>query len=133
MSRILLDTNICIYIIKDSPKSVRAKLGEYKSGDVFLSTITQAELYFGVEKSKFKNANLSSLNAFLSFFPVLNFDEKSAIEYAKIRTNLEKSGKIIGAMDMLIASIAISNDITLVTNNTKEFERVPNLRLENWI
>ena len=111
----------------------KKKLGKYESGNVFLSTITQAELYFGVEKSKFKSTNLHTLNAFLSFFPILDFDEKSAIEYAKIRTNLEQSGKIIGAMDMLIASIAISNDLTLVTNNTKEFERVPNLRLENWV
>lgn len=68
MGRILLDTNICIYIIKDSPKSIKVKLSKYESGDVFLSSIMQAELYFGVEKSKFKNTNLSTLSAFMSFF-----------------------------------------------------------------
>ena len=133
MIKILLDTNICIYLMKNKQKSINEKFAKYEKGEIAISSISAAELFLGVEKSAFKIANQSKLETFLSFFEILNFDGMSAIWYAKIRAELEKQGKIIGNMDMLIASIALSNDLTLITNNIKEFKRVNNLKLDNWM
>ncbi len=129
----MLDTNICIYIIKNKPISVREKLKEHNIGDIAISSITVSELYYGVYKSQFVDKNLLALEHFLKPFNILEFDTKASINYGKIRASLEQSGNVIGGLDMLIAAHALSFDMTLITNNTKEFERVDRLRINNWI
>lgn len=128
----LLDTNICIYIIKKKPVEVLNVLKKKLKKDIFISSITVAELEYGVEKSKFPDNNRVSLLEFLSIFDIINFDDKDAVEFGKIKVMLEKIGKIIGPMDLLISSQAISKNMILVTNNEKEFERIDGLRIENW-
>jgi len=129
----LLDTNICIYLIKNKPESVALKLKEVDITDISISSVTTAELYFGVNKSSKKEQNQSALNTFLLPFEILSFDEKDSFIYGTIRAELERTGFPIGAMDLLIASQAISRELTLVTNNTYEFQRVKGLRIENWV
>ncbi|HLW31810.1 MAG TPA: type II toxin-antitoxin system VapC family toxin, partial [Aequorivita sp.] len=101
-------------------------------GDVCISSITLAELQYGVEKSKYKERNKLALAAFLSSIEILPFSDNAAAEYGRIRANLEKQGNIIGAYDLMIGAHALSENITLVTNNAKEFRRIENLSLENW-
>jgi tRNA(fMet)-specific endonuclease VapC len=129
----LLDTNTCIYVINKKSKTILNKLSEIEISEMVISSITVAELFFGVEKSSKKEENLSSLNNFLLPFGILNFDSSDSVTYAKIRTELQKAGTPIGPMDLLIASQAISKDLILVSNNTREFQRVQNLKLENWV
>ncbi len=132
----MLDTNICIYIINNKPKSVIEKFLSLNQNDmVFLSSITIAELFYGLEKSKSqkKEQNRDALIKFLTPFEIVDYDENSAIEYGKIRAKLEKKGKVIGANDILIASQAKDLGYILVTNNVKEFERVDGLVIENWV
>lgn len=129
----LLDTNICIYIIKKHPIKVLNRLRKQSIGEVAVSSITVAELEYGADKSSRPEQNRNALLAFLSPLEILAFDEMAVLHYGEIRAYLEKTGKIIGAMDVLIAAYARSISLTLVTNNTKEFSRVPNLRLENWV
>ncbi|MBN2619084.1 MAG: type II toxin-antitoxin system VapC family toxin [Spirochaetales bacterium] len=128
----LLDTNICIYAIKNKPKSVLKKISENFNNGIYISSLTIAELEFGVSNSQNPEKNRISLLEFLSIFTVLPFDEKDAIPYGKIKTYLRKSGNIIGPIDMLLSAQAISNDLIFVTNNTKEFVRVPNIKVEDW-
>jgi len=128
----MLDTNICIYIIKEKSKKVIKKFHTLDIGDICISSITLAELEYGVEKSNYTERNRLALAGFLSSIEVLSFSEKAAAEYGKIRANLEKQGNIIGAYDLMIGAHALSENITLVTNNMKEFKRIPNLSLENW-
>ena len=129
----LLDTNICIYIIKKHPIKVLNRLRQQSVGEVAVSSITLAELEYGADKSSRPEQNRNALLSFLSPLEILAFDEMAALHYGEIRAYLEKTGKIIGAMDMLIAAHARSISLTLVTNNTKEFSRIPNLNLENWV
>jgi len=129
----LLDTNICIYIIKKKPASVKARFSTLHAGDVGISTITLSELQYGVEKSSYPDKNQQALNQFLLPLEVLEYPQDAAKEYGKIRQHLEKTGKIIGPLDMLIAAHAKALDLTLVTNNIKEFSRVPDLKVENWV
>jgi tRNA(fMet)-specific endonuclease VapC len=129
----MLDTNICIYIIKNRPEHIRNKLKEFDIGDIALSSVVVSELYYGVYKSEHVEKNLLALEYFLKPFNILEYDLKASIEYGKIRASLEKSGKVIGGLDMLIAAHAKSLDMTLVTNNTKEFTRVENLVIDNWV
>jgi tRNA(fMet)-specific endonuclease VapC len=129
----MLDTNICIYIIKNKPQSVKEKFMMYDVGDLSLSSITVSELYYGAYKSQHIEKNLLALEHFLKPFNILEYDTKASVEYGKIRASLEKSGKVIGGLDMMIAAHARSLDMTLVTNNTKEFKRVDNLVLDNWV
>lgn len=129
----LLDTNICIYIINKKNEVLLNKLSEIQISDMAISSITVAELYFGVEKSKMKDENLSSLNYFLVPFEIIDFDTSDAIVYGRIRNELRKNGTPIGSNDMLIASQSISRDLILVTNDIKEFQRVPEIKLENWV
>lgn len=133
MSQIMLDTNICIYIIKNKPQSVREKFKCYNIGDLVLSSITVSELYYGAYKSQYVKKNLLALEHFLKPFDIVEYDLKASIEYGKIRASLEKSGQIIGGLDMLIAAHAKSLKMTLVTNNKKEFERIDGLVLDNWV
>ena len=130
--RYLLDTNICIYIIKKKPESVIKKFEKLKVGSIAISTITLSELYFGVAKSSKPDENLIALQEFISPLEILDFTISDSVIYGKIRNSLEKKGLPIGAMELLIASIAKSNDLILVTNNVKEFSRIEDLKIENW-
>jgi tRNA(fMet)-specific endonuclease VapC len=129
----LLDTNICIYIIKKKPIEVFEKFKKLNIGDLKISSITYAELYFGAYNSQDVEKNLQTIKNFLLPFEIIDFDEKAAIEYAKIKANLRKKGSIIGELDMQIAGVAISNNLILVTNNEKEFNRINSLKIENWV
>ena len=129
----MLDTNICIYIIKNKPKSVMEKFKQYDIGDISLSSITVSELYYGAYKSQYIEKNLLALEHFLQPFNIVEYDLKASIEYGQIRATLERRGNIIGGLDMQIAAHARSLDMTLVTNNTKKFIRVDDLILDNWV
>ena len=129
----LLDTNICIYIIKKKPMEVLKILKKKSKKDIFISSITIAELEYGVAKSMYPEKNKISLIEFLSIFNILNFDDKDAVEFGAIKSKLEKSGKIIGPMDLLLSAQAKSKKLILVTNNIREFERIEGLRIENWV
>ena len=130
--RYMLDTNICIYIIKNKPKKVIMELKRHKPSEICVSAITYSELAYGVEKSMAVEKNRLALALLFSNIEVLDFDTKAAIHYGKIRAYLEKQGTPIGPLDMMIAAHAMSLGYTVVTNNIKEFERVPDLKLENW-
>ena len=128
----LLDTNICIYAIKKHPASVLTKINDkYKNG-IKISTLTIAELEYGVENSAYPEKNKISLIKFLSIFEYLDFCEKDAIEYGKIRKFLRENGQIIGPIDMLLSAQCVANNLIMVTNNVKEFCRIPNIEIENW-
>lgn len=129
----LLDTNICIYIIKKKPEAVIKKFTKLRPGSIAISSITLSELYYGVVKSSRPNENMIALQEFISPMIVLDFTDQDALFYGKIRADLEKKGKPIGAMDLLIAAIAKSRELVLVTNNLKEFSRIADLKVENWV
>ena len=128
----MLDTNICIYIIKNKPQKVLKKFEEIDPKDVSISSITASELWYGVSKSSHIERNAIALEEFLSPLTILGYDETASKTYGNIRTALEKKGKIIGSMDLLIAAHALSQNLKLVSNNTKEFKRIAGLNLENW-
>lgn len=128
----MLDTNICIYSIKHKPEQVFLRLQEHEPADICISSVTYAELVHGVEKSQAIEKNRLALALLLSNIEILNFDANAAESYGKIRADLEKQGTPIGPLDMMIAGHAKSLNYTVVTNNTKEFNRVPGLKFENW-
>ncbi|MCK9413480.1 MAG: type II toxin-antitoxin system VapC family toxin [Prolixibacteraceae bacterium] len=128
----LLDTNICIYIIKKKPAEVFEKFKNLAIGDVGISSITLAELQYGIEKSSNSLKNREALEKFLTPIEIIDFGHKATFEYGIIRAELEKKGIPIGSLDTLIASHAKSLDVILVTNNVREFERIPGLKIENW-
>lgn len=129
----LLDTNICIYIIKKNPQSVFNRLLEIPPHQLSVSAISVAELEYGVRKSSQPEKNQLALKNFLKPLSVLSFDFNATIEYGMIRSNLEKKGIPIGPLDLLIAAHAKSLNYTLVTNNEKEFSRIEGLKIENWV
>ena len=129
----LLDTNICIYLIKKRPIEVREKFNRLPVGAVGISSVTASELHYGVAKSRKVAENRQALIEFLLPLTVVHYDENAAPFYGDLRWTLEKSGKTIGSLDMMIAAHALSLGITLVTNNVKEFQRVPGLPVENWV
>jgi tRNA(fMet)-specific endonuclease VapC len=129
----LLDTNICIYLIKKKPIEVLRQFSSHSIGELGLSSITVSELKYGVEKSQQKEKNERALEKFLIPFVIEPFDYRAAVIYGKIRAYLEADGNSIGPLDNLIAAHALSLDLTLVTNNTKEFLRVPGLKVVNWV
>ena len=129
----MLDTDICIYIIKRKPKSALKRLESLQPGQLAMSAITFAELMNGAKKSKQVEANVAILNELGELIQIRPFDQKAAIFYGDVRSTLEKKGKIIGSNDLLIAAHALSLDCILVSNNEKEFKRVNGLRIENWI
>lgn len=129
----ILDTNICIYTIKQKPEKVFERFKELKLGEVCISTITLAELQYGVTKSLRPDKNQSALNHFLIPLEIVNFDTAATIEYGKIRSQLEKEGQPIGSLDTLIAAHAKSLNLILVTNNVREFSRIEELKIENWL
>ena len=131
--KVLLDTNICIYLIKNNPPEVRQHFTQLNPGDVGVSSITVAELQYGVAKGTAKDKNAAALAAFLLPLEILPFDTESAVAYGSIRSRLEQEGRPIGSLDMLIAAQAVAHKLTLVSNNLKEFARVPELGCENWV
>ena len=131
--RYMLDTNICIYLIKHKPPQVFEKLQEHNPDEICISAITYAELVHGVEKSKAVDRNRLALTILLSNIEILDFDMNAAEEYGRIRADLEKKGTPIGPLDMMIAGHAKSLGYTVVTNNVGEFKRVEGLQHENWV
>ncbi|AEF86647.1 putative virulence-associated protein [Treponema primitia ZAS-2] len=129
----MLDTNICIYIIKKKNPNVLKKLKSRWKKGLAISTITLAELEFGNENSMYKEKNQIALIEFLSIIDIKSFDEKATKEYGIIKKGLKDRQCLIGPLDMLIGAHAKSLGMTLVTNNTKEFERIKNLKVENWV
>jgi tRNA(fMet)-specific endonuclease VapC len=130
--KVMLDTDICIYLTKRRLPSILNRLAEYRVGDVGISVVTLAELEYGVSKSTDPERNQQALNEFLLPLEIAPFDRSACSYYGRIRTALERKGSPIGSMDLLIAAHALSLSILLVTNNEKEFRRVPGLRVENW-
>lgn len=129
----LIDTNICIYIMNRKPPEVIQRFRSFSLGQIGISSVTVAELQYGVSKSRQSEKNQRHLNTFLAPFRILDFDEEAATVYGKIRSQLEQQGKTIGPLDMMIAAHALSLNTILVTNNEKEFKRVNNLQVENWV
>lgn len=129
----LLDTNIIAYIINNRPPEVFSKFQSLSRGNLLVSSIVVAELWFGVAKSQKKEQNKVALEIFLEPLTIVDFDLTAAKFYAIIRADLQSSGSVIGSNDLLIAAHALSLGLTLVTNNTKEFGRVSGLTLENWV
>jgi tRNA(fMet)-specific endonuclease VapC len=130
--KVMLDTNICIYIIKQRPERVLQRFLEYQVGEIGISSITLSELRYGVAKSRYKEKNADALEQFVVSLDVASYDEEAALVYGDIRATLEKAGTPIGSMDLLIAAHAVSLGVTLVTNNTREFSRVQALTLLDW-
>ncbi len=133
MSKILLDTDTCIYIINNKPLHVRKKFEKYDIFDIAISSITLSELVFGIEKSRYKEQNKKALKGFLEPLEVLDFGYNQSLVYGKLRAELEKNKNLIGSMDMLIAAHALSLNLSLVTNNERDFKKVPKLKLQNWL
>jgi tRNA(fMet)-specific endonuclease VapC len=132
-TRYLLDTNICIYIAKYNPPSVRERFQQYPASQLAMSVITLGELRFGAEKSHAKERTLAVINDLVSLITVVELSEEVAIHYGDIRASLQKSGRVIGNNDLWIAAHARAQGWTLVTNNEKEFVRVDGLSVENWV
>ena len=130
----LLDTNICIYIIKHQPEIVRQHFKKHlPNRNILISVITLGELRFGAEKSQHKEKALKVIDELTSMIQVVELDETVAEHYAQIRHDLSAKGKIIGSNDLWLAAHARANDWVMVTNNEKEFVRVDGLRVENWV
>lgn len=129
--RYLLDTNICIYVINARPPKVLARFMEHEIDGLGISAISASELHWGVRKSG-SARNLATLEKFLSPLVVLDYDLRAAQRYGELRVLLEKRGTPIGPLDQQIAAHALALNVTLVTNNLREFKRVPDLPLENW-
>jgi tRNA(fMet)-specific endonuclease VapC len=129
----LLDTNICIYIIKHKPQSVIQRFRQHKPTDIGISTITVYELMYGAYKSQHVEKNLHALSSFLKPLELIDFTLDDAQVCGLIRSELEKKGNMIGPLDVQIASQAVSRELILITNNVNEFDRVPDLKLENWV
>jgi len=131
--RYLLDTNICIYIAKGQPSAVRARFEKHALHDVAMSTITLGELRFGAEKSQTRERALSTIEQLMQVIPACALPQGAGEHYGEIRAALQKQGLPIGNNDLWLAAHARSQGWTLVTNNTREFARVPGLHVENWV
>ncbi|GAB6040169.1 type II toxin-antitoxin system tRNA(fMet)-specific endonuclease VapC [Endothiovibrio diazotrophicus] len=131
--RYLLDTNICIYLIKRRPASVLEHFTSTKVGDIAISSVTVYELAYGAGKSNSVEKSRAALSHFLAPLSILPFDEEDAIEAGLIRAHLTRSGRTIGPYDLQIAGQARRRNLTLVSNNLREFERVDGLLVENWV
>jgi tRNA(fMet)-specific endonuclease VapC len=131
--KFMLDTNICIYIIKQKPPVAIEHFRQTKISQIGVSAITLSELSYGVSKSSKPGQNQVALAQFIAPLEILPYGDDAAQYYGNLRTHLEKQGTTIGSLDMLIAAHALSIGCTLVTNNVKEFVRIPNLKVENWV
>ena len=129
---ILLDTHICIYIIDTKPPAVLARFQQYRLGDIGLCSVVAAELAYGVAKSG-SARNRQALEMFLAPLTILPFDATAVWAYGDLRADLERRGTPVGALDTMIAAHALSLQAMLVTNNTREFAKVPGLQLDNWV
>ena len=131
----LFDTNICIYLINKKFEYLINRVEKYGIENIGISSITIAELEYGIAKSSspHKEENRVALLEFLLPFKIIDFNQNDAYEYGRIRQDLQSQGKIIGNMDILIGSQAVSRELILVTNNEKEFKRIENLEIENWV
>lgn len=132
MLQYMLDTNICIYVIKEHPQKLAQRFNRF-ADQLCISSITLAELRYGAEKSAKRSQNLEEIEQFVARLEVLPFSAKAAAHYGEVRTTLERAGKPIGAHDMLIGAHARSEGLTVVTNNMREFKRVSGLQVENWV
>jgi tRNA(fMet)-specific endonuclease VapC len=130
--KFMLDTNICIYLIKLKSQKVLKHFQSHDVGDIGISSITLAELRYGVAKSQHIEKNRQALDEFILPLEIADFDEAAAGVYGTIRAALEKVGRPIGSMDMLIGAHALALDVALITNNTKEFKRIKNLKVVDW-
>lgn len=128
----LLDTDTCIYLINGKSPLLLQRLKTHNPNDIKLSAITVSELFFGVFKSERQEQNHQALLKFLIPFEIIPFGEPEAVEFGRIRAHLEKTGNRIGPYDMQIAAIALAHQLVVVTNNTREFSRIPKLNIENW-
>lgn len=133
MIKYMLDTDTCISLIKARPDKISRRLSRLPVEDVGISSIVAAELWYGVALSEKKKQNEAALQDFLDFVKVLDWPTGACPVYGRIRAHLKKKGTLIGAMDLLIASHASFLNAVLVTNNTREFDRVPELKMENWL
>ena len=131
--RYMLDTDICIYIMKKKPIQIVQKFRMMDVADIGISSVTLSELEYGVEKSENRDRNRFALTHFLAPLQIVSYDTRAAQQYGFIRSYLEKQGQPIGPLDTLIAAHALSLDCIVVTNNANEFRRVPNLTVENWM
>jgi tRNA(fMet)-specific endonuclease VapC len=129
----MLDTNICIDIMKNHPPKVQDQLKKIPVGSVSISAVVLAELWHGVHKSLHVQRNTKALKDFLKFLIIEDWPKNSADLYGKLRAQLEKNGNMIGANDLLIAAHALHRNATLVTNNLREFQRIDGLKVENWV
>ncbi len=132
MIKYMLDTNICIYIIKQKPENVIERFRQTPISDIGISSITLSELEYGAVKSAKPERNKLALAQFIAPIELCAYDDLAAQHYGKIRADLERQGTPIGSLDMLIAAHALSIDSVLITNNESEFRRVPALKIENW-
>jgi len=128
----LLDTNVCIDYLRGKAVGVRKRMETLAPGDIVLCSIVKAELFYGAMKSADPPMALAKQQPFVSQFVSLPFDDSAAEEYGRLRALLQKQGNLIGPNDLLIASIALANKVTLVTHNTQEFGRIPGLQMEDW-
>ena len=132
MIQYMLDTDICIYIIKRKPADVIKRLMKSRISQIGISSITLSEFEYGVEKSSKQAQNQVALAQFVAPMEILSYGDEAALQYGRLRAFLEKQGTPIGSLDMLIAAHALSINSILVTNNEKEFGRVPDLKIDNW-
>jgi tRNA(fMet)-specific endonuclease VapC len=128
----LLDTNICVFLKSKRYPQLEARLRKTRKRDVAVSAVTEAELKYGAYKSSDPARNMTAVDALLATITVLPFESSAADAYGQVRAALEKSGQIIGPYDLMIASQAIAHRLTIVTNNVREFSRVPGLAVEDW-
>jgi len=132
-AKYMLDTNICIYIRQNRPPKVLARFRRLKPGDAVLSVITYGELVHGAEKSQHKTKALQQLADLAQLLPVISLPEEAAQAYGESRANLERQGQIIGNNDLWIAAHAKAANLTVITNNEREFKRIPGLKVRNWV
>jgi tRNA(fMet)-specific endonuclease VapC len=132
MLQYMLDTNICIYVIKNYPPDLQEQFSRF-ADQLCISAITLGELSFGAEKSARRAQNLQAVQQFAALLEVLPFTAKAAVQFGQLRAELERAGRPVGPYDMLIAVHARSEGLIVVTNNRHEFDRVPGLRTENWV
>jgi tRNA(fMet)-specific endonuclease VapC len=131
--KLMLDTNTCIALIKRKPVHVLQKFSEYQVGDIGVSAVTLAELRYGVAKSQHQARNQAALDEFMLPLEIAAFDEQATTTYGVLRAALEKQGTPIDPLDTMIAAHALSLGVTLVTNNTREFNRVLGLKVVDWL
>jgi len=132
MLRFLLDTNLCIYVLKNRPQELRSRFNQ-RASQLCISSIVLSELMYGAEKSSRPDENMARLESFCARLEVLPYDDNAAAHFGQIRADLERRGEIIGAYDLMIAAHARSRGLVLVTNNEREFRRVEGLVVENWL